>query len=62
MQQLTLLKTTETQTPDDRVICDTFGGKWSLLCGQYTGLARKGSNTFTGQHTHGRTVCLLENR
>ena len=37
MQQSTILETTETQTPDDRVICDTFGGKWSILCGKYTG-------------------------
>ena len=36
MQQSTILETTETQTPDNRVICDTFSGKWTLLCGQYT--------------------------
>ena len=34
--QTTLLEPTQTQTPDDKIICEFFSGKWMLLCVQYT--------------------------
>ena len=33
--QKTILETTETQTPDTKILCDTFSGTYQLLCTVY---------------------------
>ena len=35
--ELALLETTETETPEDRIVCETFSGEMTVLCAQYAG-------------------------
>ena len=35
--ETTILSPTQTHTPDDSIICETFSGNYALLCEKYAG-------------------------